>query len=368
MRKKSILAVFLIMLLFLAGCNVSRETSVADRQIQTKTVVNEPVKSEPKHTSNKVPEPAQKAQENMVEPAGNKPEWEKPAVTKSESREEAKVRLLVTCDYGAAIIFDQWVEVQEQRDALGLTTSYLDIKTSYGGSFVNSINGLKSGYTGRIGKREKSDWFLYFNGVLAGTGAGDIKVKNRDVVWWDYHNWGAAAFTPAMIGAFPHPFSTGVLLAYSASAQDAADLLSTGLGSRGIKKVQLQEVNDAIINKRPCPVIVLGLREEILALSAIQALNSNQQRTGLFCGFTDSGFQLLDTALQEGRTVEGGDYACIEATASGMGDANPLWLVVADDERGLERAVSYLNQGSVNPDYGWGVVLGPQGLTPLPLR
>jgi hypothetical protein len=132
--------------------------------------------------------------------------------------------------------------------------------------------------------------------------------------------------------------------------------------------VQLQEVNDAIINKRPCPVIVLGLREEIMVLSAISALTSNPQRTGLFCGFTDSGFKLLDAAMQEGQTLEGGDYVCIEATASGMGDTNPLWLVVAEDERGLERAVSYLNQGSVNPDYSWGVVLGPQRPIPLPLR
>ena len=97
-------------------------------------------------------------------------------------------------------------------------------------------------------------------------------------------------------------------------------------------------------------------------------LNSNPQRTGLFCGFTDSGFKLLDVAMQEGRTLEGGDYACIGATASGMGDTNPLWLVVAEDERGLKWAVNYLSQGSINPDCAWGVMLGPQGLTPLPLR
>ncbi|MDD4561897.1 MAG: DUF4430 domain-containing protein [Syntrophomonadaceae bacterium] len=369
MYKKSILAVFLIMLLLLAGCNVSRETSVEDRQIQTKSVVNKPVRNaELKQASNKVLEPAQKAQEKVVESTDSEPKSEKPVATKSDPEETAQVHLLVTRDYGEAMIFNQWVQVQEQQDALSLTTSYLDVKTSYGGSFVNSINGLESGYTGKIGKREKSDWFLYFNGLLAGKGAGDIKVKRGDVVWWDYHDWGSSTFTPAMIGAFPHPFTNGVVLAYSASARNAADLLATGLGSRGIEKVQLQKVNDAILNKRHCPVIVLGLRGEIIAIPAIQALNSNPQRTGLFCSFTDSGFKLLNAAVQEEQIVEGGDYACIEATASGMGDTNPLWLAVAEDERGLERAVSYLNQGKVNPDCGWGVVLGPQGLTPLPPR
>ncbi len=369
MGKKSVLAVFLIILLLLVGCNVSRETFVDDRQIPTKTVVNEPVRNaEQKQASNKVLKPAQKAQGNVVESTGSKPESERPVATKSDPEEKAQVHLLVTRDYGEAMIFNQWVQIQEQQDALSLTTAYLDVKTSYGGSFVNSINGLESGYTGKIGKREKADWFLYFNGVLVGTGARDIKVKKGDVVWWDYHDWGSSTFTPAMIGAFPHPFSKGVLLAYSPSAQDAAGLLATGLSSRGIKKVQLQEVNDEIIKKRPHPVIVLGLREEIMALSAIQALNSNPQRTGLFYGFNDSGFKLLDAAMQEGRTLEGGDYACIGASASGLGDANPLWLVVAEDERGLKRAVSYLSQGSIKPDCAWGVVLGPQGLTPLPLR
>lgn len=367
MSKKSILVVFLIMILFIAGCDVSRETSLSDQPIQSKSIVNEPVGTEQKLADNEVLKPSEKAQTDNNESDSSKAETKKSAAGKIE-QEKNQVHLMVTRDYGESMIFNQWVSVQEQQDALNLTTAYLDVKTSYGGSFINSINGLESGYTGKIGKREKSDWFLYFNGVLAGTGAGDIKVKNGDVVWWDYHDWGAAAFTPAMMGAFPHPFSNGVLLAYSASAQDAAGMLATGLGSRGIKRVQLQEVNDAIINKRSHPVIVLGLREEIMALPAMRALNSNPQRTGIFCSFTDSGFKLLDGAMQEGRTVKGGDYACITATASGMGDSNPLWLVIAEDEKGLQRAVNYLSKGDINPNCAWGVMLGPQGVTPLPLR
>lgn len=366
MRKKSILVVFLIMILFIAGCNVSRETSLSDRPIESKLIVNEPAGTEQKPADNEVLKPSEEAQKN-INNVSPKSLSEKSAAGKIE-QEKTQVHLVVTRDYGESMIFNQWVSVQEQQDALNLTTAYLDVKTSYGGSFVNSINGMESGYTGKIGKREKSDWFLFFNGVLAGTGAGNIKVKNGDVVWWDYHDWGAAAFTPAMIGAFPHPFSNGVLLAYSASAQDAAGLLATGLDSRGIKRVQVQELNDAIINKRAQPVIVLGLREEIMALPAIQALNSNPQRTGIFFRYTDSGFKLLDAAMQEGRTVEGGDYACIAATASGMGDINPLWLVAAEDEKGLQRAVNYLSQGNINPNCAWGVMLGPQGITPLPLR
>lgn len=364
MRRKSILAILLITILLLAGCGLSREASVSDGPTQTKSIVNETVRTEQKADSNKIPEPAQSVGKDLAESSINEPKSETPAADQSGSGE--KVRLVVTRDYGKVIIFNQWVPAQQQ-DALNLTIAHLDVKTSYGGSFINSINGLESGYTGKIGKREKSDWFFYFNGVLAGAGAGDIKTKTGDVVWWDYHDWGASTFTPAMIGAFPNPFSNGVVLVYSSSAQGAASRLVTGLDKQGIKQVQLQEATNEVINKRQRPVILLGLREEIMALPAIQALNSNPQRTGLFCGFTDSGFKLLNAAMQEGRAVKGGGSACIEATANGMGDANPLWLVIAEDERGLERAVNYLSQGSINPDCAWGVLLEPQGLTPLPL-
>ncbi len=364
MRKKSILAGFLIIILLLAGCSLLQEASVSDGPTQTKSAVNEPVGNERKPDNNKVPESAQSAGKDLAESSTSEPKSETPAAGKSDFEE--KVRLVVTRDYGKVIMFNQWVSAQQQ-DALNLTVAHLEVKTSYGGSFINSINGLESGYTGKIGKREKFDWFFYFNGVLAGRGAGDVKLKSGDVVWWDYHDWGSSTFTPAMIGAFPHPLTNGVVLAYSASAKDAAGRLVTGLGKQGIKQVQLQEATNEVINNRQRPVIVLGLREEIMALPAIRALNSNPQRTGLFCSFTDSGFRLLNAAMQEGRIVAGGGCACIEATATGMGATNPLWLVAVEDERGLERAVNYLSQGSINPDCAWGVMLEPQGLTPLPL-
>jgi hypothetical protein len=368
LRKRTILAVFLIMILFLAGCDVSRETSVNDRPIQTKSMVNEPTANKQKPASDKVVEPIQPFGKDLGESPIDEPTSEATVASKSNPGGKAKARLLATRDYGETTIFNQWVPVQEKQDALSLTAKYLDVKTSYGGSFINAINGLESGYTGKMAlKRQKYDWFFYFNGVLAGSGAGDVKVKPGDVVCWDYHDWGSAAFTPAIIGAFPHPFTNGVTLAYSPSAQDAAGRLAASLGQQGIKQVQLQEANNEVINKRQRPVILLGLREEIMALPAMQALNSNPQRTGLFCGFSDSGFRLLDVAMQEGRTVKGGDSACIEATASGMGDANPLWLVIAENEKGLQRAVNYLSEGSINPDCAWGVLLETQGLTPLPL-
>lgn len=367
MQRKSILAAFMILILLLAGCSHSREAAVSDAPVEKRFSQSNTVPQKP--INNEGGQLAQPGSVDKGKSASSEPKSEAGKAIKTEPQGKGKVHLLVTRDYGETVIFNEWVAVQDQQDAFSLTESYLDVKTSYGGSFINSINGLESGYTGKMAlKRTKQDWFFYINGVLAGSGAADVKIKSGDVVWWDYHNWGSAAFTPAMIGAFPHPFTSGVLLAFSPSAREAADLMAAGLNRQGITRVQLQEVNDELFQKRPSPIIVLGLREELAAMSAIQALNSNPHRTGLFCGFSESGFKLLDATMQEGREVAGGGCVCIEATASGMGDANPLWLVVADDKQGLERAVEFISQGKIKPDYAWGVLLGQQGSTPLPLR
>lgn len=366
MQRKSILAAFLILILLLAGCSQPRQAAVSDAPI--KKSFNQSSMAPQKPANNEDGQSAQPASVDKGKSASSEPKLQAGKVNKTEPGGEAKVHLLVTRDYGETVIFNEWVAVQDQPNALSLTESYLDVKTSYGGSFINSINGLESGYTDKMIKKTKYDWFLYANGVLAGAGAKDVKVNSGDVVWWDYHDWGSAAFTPAMIGAFPHPFTNGVLLAFCPSAREAANLMAAGLNRQGINRVQLQEASNELVQKRPGPIIILGLREELVAMPAIQALNSNPHRTGLFCGFSESGFKLLDATMQEGQAVTDGGCACIEATASGMGAANPLWLVAAEDEKGLERAVAFLSQGSINLNCGWGLMLNPQGFTPLPLR
>jgi len=100
------------------------------------------------------------------------------------------VRLVVTRDFGQSLVFDRWVPISESTSALTVTTGNLETQTAYGGVFITSINGIASGYTGKaVWNKEKVDWFLYYNGKTAGTGADQITVKAGDVIWWDYHDW-----------------------------------------------------------------------------------------------------------------------------------------------------------------------------------
>ncbi len=98
---------------------------------------------------------------------------------------------MVTRDFGQSLISDRWVPFNQSASALDVTTANLNTTTAYGGTFITSINGISSGYTGKAGwDKEKRDWFLYYNGKISSTGAADIQVKAGDIVWWDYHDWG----------------------------------------------------------------------------------------------------------------------------------------------------------------------------------
>lgn len=107
---------------------------------------------------------------------------------------DQQVRLVVTRDFGQSLISDRWVKIDQPTSALSVTTANLEVKTAYGGTFINSINGISSGYTGKAGwDKEKKDWFFYYNGKISSAGAGDVEVKAGDTIWWDYHEWSGKA-------------------------------------------------------------------------------------------------------------------------------------------------------------------------------
>ena len=78
-----------------------------------------------------------------------------------------------------------------------LTEAKFDVKTRFGGRFVDEIDGLKG--AGASGMR---DWFFFVNGVEAGVGAAEYELMPGDRVQWDYRDWDAAMRVPAIVGAF----------------------------------------------------------------------------------------------------------------------------------------------------------------------
>jgi len=65
------------------------------------------------------------------------------------------------------------------------------VETTYGGKFVDSINGIET--------KQDYAWFYYVNGELMGIGAASYNPKNSDTIQWDYHEYSKNPFEPAYL-------------------------------------------------------------------------------------------------------------------------------------------------------------------------
>jgi Domain of unknown function (DUF4430) len=118
------------------------------------------------------------------------------------SDDGGEATLWVTRDRGAEVLVT--ASVPAGVTAMQAIRSEADVDTSYGGRFVQSIEGV----SGDAGARR--DWFYFVNGVEADRGAAEYRLQPGDVLWWDYRSWaGDDMREPVVVGAFPEPFLHG---------------------------------------------------------------------------------------------------------------------------------------------------------------
>jgi len=255
----------------------------------------------------------------------------------------SKVTLWVTRDFAQDLLYDKEVAFNPGDSVMEILNKHLNIKTGYGGGFVESINGLASGYTGA--DKVTRDWFYYVNGIITAVGALDYKPAPGDVIWWDYHDWGGAVFTPALIGAFPGPFTCGyrgqnpgtVVLTASGCEQQGRQLAEY-LRSAGVKNVNVRSYEEKIVAGSEQITLAVGLWEQFAGEKFWQGVQKQRKKTGLFIEFAPDYFAALD---MNGEVVHRyHEHAgAITATGSGMGDPTPVWLITGLDQSGLNGAV-----------------------------
>jgi hypothetical protein len=129
----------------------------------------------------------------------------------------------VTRDEGRTVLLVKHVPAGET--AMQALDRSAKIDTRYGGRFVEAINGLSGSASSR------HDWFYFVNGIEGTRGAVDYRLRNGDVEWWDYRDWGRVGQNvPVVVGAFPEPFLHGyggkVRPAVVVGSGDAAQLLA----------------------------------------------------------------------------------------------------------------------------------------------
>ncbi len=120
--------------------------------------------------------------------------------------EDGTASLRVTRDHGAELIDEATIEdPTESETVVRFLDRETDIETSYGGNFVDSIDGISSAVEGG----RSFDWYYYVNGYWSPVGAGEATVHAGDRIWWDYRDWTDSYRVPAVVGSYPEPFKSG---------------------------------------------------------------------------------------------------------------------------------------------------------------
>jgi hypothetical protein len=109
--------------------------------------------------------------------------------------------LLITEDFGHST--RAAVAVSPSQSVLDALRSITEVETSYGGRYVQAIDGLQ-------GSLERArDWLFFVNGIESPLGAAEVEVHDGSHVWWDYRRWRGYLHVPVVVGAWPEPFLHG---------------------------------------------------------------------------------------------------------------------------------------------------------------
>jgi hypothetical protein len=253
--------------------------------------------------------------------------------------------LRVTRDFGRAELGSADSEtLREGGTVMRFLRSKFDVETRFGGGFVQSIDGLAG--DGSSGRR---DWFFFVNGIESDVGAAEYELSPGDKVQWDLRHWRAAMRVPAIVGAYPEPFRSGIggkrrpvrVECEEAAAEpcrDAKDSLEragvpvsgSSLGAPGT-----ETVTRLVVARWPQARIVRGA----------PALEDGPQASGVFARFGADGrsLELLDEDGKVARTIRPGDGTALVAALRPRDD-ELIWLVTALDEEGLAAGVAALRE------------------------
>ncbi len=282
-----------------------------------------------------------------------------------DEREGSGATLRVTRDFGAQVLSSHTIDkVREDQTVMRLLRAENDVKTRYGGNFVQSIDGL----AGR-GQSGFADWFFFVNGIGSGKGAAEYELNPGDVVQWDYRNWRGAMDVQATVGAFPEPFLHGTegrrfptRVECEDASSGACEQVKDTLDEAGVPATGA--ALGATGNQQVARVVVARWARA-RQLPTVRALEDEPGRSGVFARFRDGGrtVELLD---------ERGDVAATGGPDTGIvaarrpSDTELVWVITGGDQRGVDAAVKAFDADTLRDAFA--VAATPGGPQRLPVR
>jgi len=284
-----------------------------------------------------------------------------------------RVVLHISRDFGRTVLFSREVELRPGDTVLAVLSRNVTVQTAYGGAFVNGIEGLVSGYTGRTGVREQRDWLYWVNGVAAAQGPAQYRPRPGDFIWWDYQDWGAGQMANAVVGAFPRPFVTGpgrekggALVIHAPGREGEAARLKDALEKHGVSPaVEVAPLENSPVERREKPALIVGTWEELSGVKILARFNDQGPRSGLHLRLAPGEVVRLGPDGREtGR--HGAKTGALWALGNGPGDPAPLFVVTGTDAAGLAAAVELLTRNEFPLRGAFAVVVTPGGAFPVP--
>jgi len=256
------------------------------------------------------------------------------------------------------------LKVVGQETVMSLLERNYNVGTSYGGKFVQSIEGLSGGSEGG----EPVDWFYYVNGVEAPKGAASTNVNAGDQIWWDHHDWSQTETVPAVVGSFPEPFLNGyggqrypVRVECTSVTSEPCRTVLARLRELGVPAA----VAAAGSGGEPEVLrVVVGPFREIAADATVSSIAKGPGASGVYATFTE-GDMRMNLLHADGHSVPAPSAQDGLVAATREGEGAPVWVVTGTTAAGVARAAGAFDQLDLHDHFA--VLAAPAGTLPLPL-
>ena len=235
-----------------------------------------------------------------------------------------------------------------------------DVETSFGGNFVDSIDGVKSD------KAARNDWFYFVNGIEAGKGAADFGLSSGDRVQWDYRSWKGAMRVPAIVGAYPEPMVSGsegkrlpVRVQCERQESEPCKEVMGRLTEKDV--VASQAALQGSAGEESIRVLV-GRWSTLREVRGASAIERGPRASGVFARFRGDTLELLrpDGAVERVAPPGTGLLAATENESSGI-----VWVVTGVDDAAVARAAQALDESKLHGAYA--VAETPEDTVRLPV-
>lgn len=272
--------------------------------------------------------------------------------------------LRVTRDFGHRELGVTEVEtVREDETVMRLLQSHHDVDTRFGGKFVEAIDGVAGSSSAG-----SHDWFYFVNGILADRGAADRDVEPGDVIQWDGRDWAATQRIPAIVGAYPEPFRSGVegkrlptrLECADSDDQACSDVKGalTAVGARVSSSQLAASGGEELVR------VLVGTWDELRDVRTPATLEQGPEASGVFARFADGGerLELLD---EDGQVVREAPTGSGLVAATALEQQAVVWIITGLDDTGVQAAAAVLDERSLRNAFA--VAATPEGPLKLPL-